>query len=386
MSKTIKHYAIYGLIISGLIVLGVFYAHATNIKDRLQNKASHAQERVKALAAQGKNVVPIITMMKQVPNIVQREGPLAAEAYLETIHEKIDALQKNETSNTLHTHNLEPSGLFSEEKPVEMIGYDGHIMELFLSRDDRILFFNNLNDPSVNTNIHYAKRLDKDRFQYLGEVKGINTQSLEGVPALDNNGFFYFISPRRFKQTHSTIYTGTYKDGVVSDVRIVKGNINGRKPPFFNMGVEISADGQTLYYTESIGQKGGGPPKDSNIKFGIKKQDAFFVAQNSDVIMQHINTPDELEYAISISSDELTMFFNRSKMLIEGNQTVGADLKILIAQRKRKTDPFGKPKILETVQGFVEGAAITSDGKTLYYHKKNKDGIFRIYYVEHLDQ
>ncbi len=357
-------------------------ANADNIKNRIQGKASLAQKRVQVLMSEGKDVGPIVGMMKQVPVMVKKKGPVAAEALLDKVLNKLDALENSDVDDG--PGRLDKSRLFSQEKPVEMVGYDGHIMELFLSRDDQYLFFNNLNDPSVNTNIHYAKRIDVGRFQYIGEVKGVNTSALEGVPTLDENNNFYFISPRSYKKTHSTIYGGRYKEGVVQDLHIVSGNVNGRKPPIFNMGVEITADGQTLYYSEAIGRTGGGPPKDSDIKFGRKIGEEFVVSDDVDRIMKHINTPDEMEYAAAISLDELHIFFNRSKMLVQGNQTIGADLKILHARRNNKTEPFEKPKVLETIKGFVEGATITNDGNVLYYHKKNEKGVFRIYRVERL--
>jgi hypothetical protein len=43
-------------------------------------------------------------------------------------------------------------------------------MEPFITRDGRYLFFNNSNDPSVNTNLRYAERIDDLTFKYKGEV------------------------------------------------------------------------------------------------------------------------------------------------------------------------------------------------------------------------
>lgn len=51
------------------------------------------------------------------------------------------------------------SHAFANPQPVALLGYDGDAMEPFLSRDGRYLLFNNRNDPSVNTNLHFAERV-----------------------------------------------------------------------------------------------------------------------------------------------------------------------------------------------------------------------------------
>jgi hypothetical protein len=52
------------------------------------------------------------------------------------------------------------AGSFKAPQIVTIRGYQDDAMEPFLSRDGKILFFNNLNEPSVNTDIHYAVRID----------------------------------------------------------------------------------------------------------------------------------------------------------------------------------------------------------------------------------
>lgn len=60
---------------------------------------------------------------------------------------------------------------FGNKMKVEIIGYDKDVMEVFLSRDGKLLFFNNSNAAGENTNLHYAKFLNDSTFQYLGELK-----------------------------------------------------------------------------------------------------------------------------------------------------------------------------------------------------------------------
>jgi hypothetical protein len=82
---------------------------------------------------------------------------------------------------------------FGQAQKVDIIDYDDHIMEPFLSKNGMILFFNNLNHPSVNTNLHFATKINDSVFQYNGELKGVNTEFLEGVPTMTNSNILYLI-------------------------------------------------------------------------------------------------------------------------------------------------------------------------------------------------
>ena len=88
------------------------------------------------------------------------------------------------------------AGEFSGPRAVAIVGYQDHAMEPFVSRDGRYLLFNNRNDPSENTDLHWAERIDDLTFRYRGRIDGVNTTVLEGVPSLDREGNLYFISPR----------------------------------------------------------------------------------------------------------------------------------------------------------------------------------------------
>src|SRR5262245_51995667 len=92
---------------------------------------------------------------------------------------------------------------FGVPERITIRGYGGHAMEPFITRDGRYLFFNNSNDPSVNTNLHYAERINDLTFEYKGEVAGVNTRALEGMPTKDNNAVQSFFSRTRYKHTLS---------------------------------------------------------------------------------------------------------------------------------------------------------------------------------------
>jgi hypothetical protein len=258
--------------------------------------------------------------------------------------------------------------------PVQVVisGYEGHAMEPFISRDGRILFFNNLNEPSENTDIHWAESGKDGTFHYRGKVEGVNTPALEGVPSMDRNGVFYFVSTRSYEQTLSTIYRGQFKAGKVTGVEIAKG-VSPLKPGIVNFDAEITPDGQYLYAVD--GDLTGGPvPKTADIFIARRVGDHFERVPDSAAMLASVNT-DALEYAPSISSDGLDLYFTRMTGALFWRKTT-----IEHSSRRSVTDPFSPSKTIAAIDGFVEAPSITADGKTMFYHKK-VDNIHRIFRV-----
>lgn len=260
------------------------------------------------------------------------------------------------------------AGDFSKPERVTIRGYDGDAMEPFVSRDGKYLLFNNLNDPKVNTDLHWAERVDDVTFQYRGKMGGVNTDALEGVASLDRAGRFYFVSTRSYSQTASTLYRGRFKDGNVADIELVRG-VSIRKPGIVNFDAEISADGETLYFVESefgiMGQ-----PKTARILFAKRNGGVFARSAESAKVMEKINT-EELNYAPATSASELEIFFTR--LTRNGPQ-------IFWATRASRSTAFEAPKRIGAITGFVEAPTLSPDEKSLYYHKKEA-GKFVIYRV-----
>jgi Tol biopolymer transport system component len=260
----------------------------------------------------------------------------------------------------------EASSLYAHPQRVTIHGYTGHAMEPFVSRDGRYLFFNNLNDPSVNTDIHYAERIDDLNFGYRGPLQGVNTPALEGVPTMDRDGTFYFVSTRSYEQTLSTVYRGRFADARLSGVELVP-QLSIRRPGNVNFDVEVSPDGATLYSVE--GRFSGGPVPQSADRFiATRRGDGFARAANSDALLRNVNT-DALEYAACIAADGRTLLFTR---LVEGSPA------IYVSHRTDATAPFEKPKKLSAAEGFVEAPALSPDERSLYYHKRD-GALFVIY-------
>lgn len=263
--------------------------------------------------------------------------------------------------------------LFGAPRRVEMRGYTGNLMEPFLSRDGGRLFFNNLNSAPENTNLHWATKVNDSTFQYQGEIAGVNTPDLEGVPTLDAANNLYFVSTRSYAVSLSTIYQATLVGGAATNVRLVDG-ISRLMPGWVNFDVEVSADGQQLYFVD--GQlTASGIPQSADLVLATKTTTGFARSVSSAALLQRVNT-SALEYAASIASDGLSLYFTRVPVPL----TAASVPEILVATRPTPADAFGEPKRIASITGFAEGPTISPDGKQLYFHQK-ENNVFALFMV-----
>jgi hypothetical protein len=324
-------------------------------RKRLTEKVARVKEGVQKWAARGRDPSAILkTMGEKVKPLLDAGKVTEAEAELDRVLEQLGDEQPQASD--------EYRG-FRAPQRVTIRGYDGHAMEPFFTRDGRYLMFNNLNDPRENTNLHYAERKDDLTFVYRGEIKGINTPALEGVPSMDRDGMLYFVSPRSYGETFSTLYRGRFKDGSVDGVELVPG-ISRKQPGIVNFDVEISADGKTLYTVDALFENGG--PKTADFIIAIRDGQGFKRDPKGSEILKHVNT-EALEYAADISADGLELFFTR----VDFPPTTPPA--IYRAARKSQEEPFEKPQRVAGPTGFVEASTLSYDGKTMYFHKKEKE-------------
>lgn len=266
---------------------------------------------------------------------------------------------------------------FEGSQKVTITGYADHLMEPSLSRAGNILMFNNSNDPLVNTNLRWAIRVNDSTFEYKGEITGVNTESLEGVPSMDNNGILYFVSTRDYDATLASIYKSNFLDGVVSNVTQVAG-ISKNQIGWLNFDVEIDSAGETLYFVDGRFDQFGGP-YEANIVIAKKVNGEFERLASSDEILKNINT-DALEYAACISASNLELYFTRLKVPISPS----SEPEIFVATRSSPEAAFQAPSKIESIKGFVEAATISPDGNTLYYHKKDTNGTCALYFTSRI--
>ena len=260
---------------------------------------------------------------------------------------------------------------YEGSQKVTVTGYSDNLMEPFLSRDGAILIFNNSNDASVDTNLHWATRSNDTSFEYMGEVAGVNTASLEGVPSMDMNGVLYFVSTREYDQTLATIYQASFISGTATNVTQVAG-ISKNQVGWLNFDVEVNASGEFLYSVDGRFDQTGGP-HESDIFITQKMTGEFQRLSNSNEILKNINT-DALEYAACISENNLELYFTRVEVPLSSSSMP----RILFSTRNNVNEPFGQPATIQSISGFVEAATITPDGN-LYYHKRDETGKFSLY-------
>ena len=262
--------------------------------------------------------------------------------------------------------NTNPVIEFGQPVKVEMIGYSGNIMEPFLSRDGTTLLFNNLNAAPENTNLHWATKINDTTFQYKGEIAGVNTIDLEGVPTLDNAGNLYFVSLRNYATTLSTLYQCNFLNGVATNVQLING-LSKLQPGWVNFDVEVSADGQSLYFVDAQFDQTLNPST-ADLVIAKKSNAVFQRLSNSNEIMKNINS-SALEYAACISVDQLELYFTR--LMIPFTATTTPE--IFVSKRQNVNEPFSTPSKIQSIIGFVEAPTIAPDQKTLYYHKKENN-------------
>lgn len=260
---------------------------------------------------------------------------------------------------------------FEQPQKAHIIGYNDHIMEPFLSRNGQILLFNNSNASSVNTNIHFASRVNDSVFQYIGELKGINTEFLEGTPSLCDSNVLYFVSNRSYDQTLSTIYSGYLNNDSISNIQLVQG-ISQNRAGWVNFDVEVSKDGNFLYFVDGQFNESGGP-YESNLSLAARTNGIFQRTNNS--ALENINT-SALEYAACISSNMLELYFTRVEMPLSESSIP----QIYVAIRNSVNEPYSAPRRIEEITGFAEAPTISSDDQIIYYHKKENDK-FELYMI-----
>lgn len=258
---------------------------------------------------------------------------------------------------------------FSAPRPVEIAGYAGDAMEPFLTRDGRWLLFNTRNGPKDQTDLMLARRIDDTHFAFVGPLAGANSSSLDGVASVDRSGHFFFVSNRDYDRTGNTLWSGSFADGQVRDVRPLRTDFTPRKLLRLNIDLEVSADGDELYVAENRWDLLRRRPASSHLAVANRAisatgQPLFVRRADSDALFAALRS-SALDYAPATSSDRLTLYFTRWQA---GRS--GAVPRILASRRATTASAWGSPRLLATVSGFVEGPTVTPDGCAILYHAK----------------
>ncbi|MDB4968795.1 MAG: hypothetical protein JWN44_4484 [Myxococcales bacterium] len=253
--------------------------------------------------------------------------------------------------------NLTP---FANPTRVTINGWTDTAMEPFLSRDGRFLFFNSSNDPGVDTNLHYAERVDDLTFDYRGPIDAANSNALDAVASEDNAGNFYFISTRAYAATRVTLYRGAWSgdSGTLGGVLPVAG-LPSSAAGHVIFDDAVSADGATLAFAEGDYSTG----MLTSATLGLAARDAsgdFARVPTSDVTLAALNHDATVQYAPVFSASLLELYYTR----LDGGVPA-----IYVATRDRVDAPFSAPRKLDAITAFAEAPTLTIDEHGLYYHQ-----------------
>jgi len=374
--------SIFGALILAIgIAFTGFTIRAQDTAQRLREKATQAQAGVRSWVEAGRDPSAVLEVMQQVKPALDAGDAHKAEALLDRAMTLLSKGPTPSDKSPLPVYAVKEleSYLYVRPEPVVIGGYDGSAMEPFISPDGRYLFFNNENDPKINTNLHFAERTGKLSSHYLGELPGVNSDFLDAAASMDKTGHFYFTTVRDYDRTMNSLYTGDFDGKAVRNLHPVPGDISPKTPATINMDVSISPDGPMLYISRAVIFPGAPAPKKLALIVARMNDGIFSVDPNSARIMKNINT-GALQYAPAISADGRELYFTRASQPIAGAKVRG-DLRIMVASRNSVTDPFGEPRALTALTGFIEAPSISLDGKEMFFHKK-VGGKFLIYRAE----
>ena len=264
----------------------------------------------------------------------------------------------------------DPSG-FADPQPVTIEGCAGDAMEPFVTRDGRLLLFNDRNEAPQNTDLHWAERIEVLHYRYRGPIAGVNTAALEGVPSLDDAGELFFVSPRAYNATLMTVYRARFAGGIARGMQAVRGLASARRG-LVTFDAEVSADGRWLYGAQGDFSDGKWP-RAADLFVAHRTADGFARTADSGKVMAAVNTTD-LEYAPSVSADGHELFFTRTHVWMG----VWPTTTIERAVRRSRAEPFSPSTTVRAARGLVEEPSLSGDARTLVFHRK-LDGRFGIW-------
>lgn len=268
------------------------------------------------------------------------------------------------------------STLYSNPEKVEIVGYDDDCMEPFITRNGMYLLFNNSNAPGVDTHLHLAKRIDKLRFQHIGVLPGSVSDNKDMAPTADVDGKLYFTSLRSYPADGHSIYAGDFADEKLDGVKAANIEIM-RAPGLINMDCDISPDGMNLIFSRARFEPLKVVPSESDLLMYKNVGNGFVTDAQYISMCKNLNTK-ALEYAPATTIDGRELYFTRANQKLVQGSSQGPYLRIMVATRKKTNEPFGVPKVLSDIQGFVEAPTVSLDKSEMFFHKKDGEK-FSIY-------
>ena len=246
---------------------------------------------------------------------------------------------------------------------VTIRGYAGDAMEPFMTRDGRWLLFNTRNGMRDQTDVQIARTVDDSTFQYVGPLYAINSDALDAVATADTLGDLYFVSTRQYARTRRTIFAAHLRNGHAWSPTPVPGLASSRVGEVY-FDDDLSPDGRTLYLARgTFDFKHGARPLTADLELFVRDSSgAWHRSPRSAGILSRVNT-EALEYAPAASPDGHELFFTRLP------QDPRAMPSLWVARRADARSPFGTPARIAAATGLVEAVTLSTDGRTIYFHR-----------------
>jgi len=262
---------------------------------------------------------------------------------------------------------------FANPQALTITGWAGSAMEPEISQDGNYLLFNSTNVPPAVPQLQYAARVAANTFLYEGPIEGEGVNEpgiLSGTPSLDAEGNLYFVSPRSYPETRSTIYTGAFSAGTVTGLHLLPG-ISGGAAGMVDFDVAVSPDGSVLY--ASVGDYSTGSLTSAGIALFDRSGSSFTADPAGEHLLHAVNRAGALDYAAAVSANGLELFFTRAMPARGARGEPG----IYRASRVSARKPFAHVQRVGAITGYAEAPSLSADGRTLYYHQL-AGGSFRI--------
>lgn len=366
------------LVVAGSLV----FCNALDRRQRIDAKIEKAKSGITSLVKAGRDPSVPLSMLQRAKAAFDLQHVDDGEALVDSCLKAIGTVPAAPPAKppVLPTYTAEESftDLYGRPEKIAIDGYNDECMEPFVSVDGSVLYYNNNNDIKQPTHIHMARRSGKSTYKYVGLVPGTSSQAKDMAPTIDSLGAFYFTSTRTYDHDLNSIFVGTLINGSVSDVKPVSGDISPRIHGWINMDCGISSDGNEMYISRARFDIPPTIPRESDLILALKRNGRFQIDPLSNKILRNVNT-SALEYAPEISEDGLELYFTRAGNRVVDGRPTGPALRIMVATRKAKTDPFELAKVIRSIEGFVEAPTLTQDLQELFFHKKDEKGRLCIY-------
>lgn len=280
------------------------------------------------------------------------------------------------------------------EAPLVLRGFEGSAMEPRIAPDSRTLLFNDKPASGDRARqIHQALRDPGDpsglTWIHQGEVEGVNAPgALDGSPALhvgpDGRGQLWFVSMRAYDglQHFGSLWGGdlSFREGrwrMDSPPTPRDGAVELEEPGHVDMDVEVTPDGRRLIVSRASFSERGYPDRSRLTFFSLSPDGRALPDPDSDRLLAAVNDPGCRVYAGCLSADGRELYYSAFRF-VHG----ALPMRILVSKRDSPRDPFPKGRVIQAVTGArTEAPSLSSDGRTLYFHKQRPDGSLGLYRV-----